>query len=130
LGADLIAGFPTETEAMFEQTLAMVEEAGLAFLHVFPYSGRAGTPAARMPQVPGEVRKARAARLREAGKRALAGYLDGLVGKTIEVLVERAGEGRSEHYAKVRLTGDHPPGALVRARATSAEDGALIARPL
>ena len=130
LGADLIAGFPTETDAMFERSLALVDEAELTFLHVFPYSGRAGTPAARMPQVPGDVRKARAARLREAGDRVLRHYLDGLVGKTMDVLVERGGEGRSEHYAKVRLAGAYTPGGLVRARATASDGETLTATPL
>ena len=127
LGADLIAGFPTETDAMFRRTLDMVGEAGLAFLHVFPFSGRPDTPAARMPQVPAPLRKARAARLRQAGDGVLARYLAERVGETIEVLVERAGEGRCEHDARVRLGGAHQPGALVRARVTGSDGGALIA---
>ena len=130
LGADLIAGFPTETDAMFGRTLDMVGEAGLAFLHVFPFSGRPDTPAARMPQVPAPLRKARAARLREAGERELARYLADRVGETIEVLVERVGEGRGEHYARVRLGGGHEPGAVVRARVTGSDGGALFATPL
>ena len=126
-GADFIAGFPTEDDAMFQRSLDLVSEAGIALLHVFPYSGRAGTPAARMPQVPKAVRKERAARLRAAGDEGLARYLDGLVGKRIEVLVEQGRDGRSEHYARVRLDGEYPAGSLVDATVTGAGDGMLIA---
>ncbi|MFP6744138.1 MAG: tRNA (N(6)-L-threonylcarbamoyladenosine(37)-C(2))-methylthiotransferase MtaB, partial [Alphaproteobacteria bacterium] len=126
-GADLIAGFPTEDDAMFQRSLDLVTEAGLAFLHVFPYSGRAGTPAARITQVPKSVRKDRAARLRAAGDAALAGYLAGLVGRDIEVLVEQGTEGRSEHYAKARLDSEYTPGTLVNASVTGAENGVLMA---
>jgi threonylcarbamoyladenosine tRNA methylthiotransferase MtaB len=126
-GADFIAGFPTEDDAMFQRSLDLVSEAGIALLHVFPYSGRAGTPAARMPQVPKAVRKERAARLRAAGDEGLARYLDGLVGKRIEVLVEQGRDGRSEHYARVRLDGEYPAGSLVDATVTGASDGMLIA---
>ena len=135
LGADLIAGFPTETEAMFQRSLDLIDEAGLAFLHVFPFSERAGTPAARMPQVPKPVRKARAARLREAGARALARYLEvrrreARRGETLEVLIEKRREGRSQHYAEVRLGwGDYAPGDLVKATVTGVDDGVLIADP-
>jgi len=102
-GADLIAGFPTETEAMFEGTLALVEDCGLTYLHVFPYSERDGTPAAAMPPVPGDVRKARAARLRTAGDRALKAYLAAQVGRTAPVLIEKPGLGRTEGFALARL---------------------------
>ena len=88
-GADLIAGFPTETEAMFENTLAAVKDLGLAYLHVFPYSARPGTPAARMPEVPVPVRKSRAARLRAAGDKGLKRFLAGRAGTTAQVLVEK-----------------------------------------
>ncbi len=129
-GADLIAGFPTESEAMFRRTLDLIDEAGLVHLHVFPYSARPGTPAARMPQVsPGE-RKERAARLRAAGAAALRAFLAGCVGRTVEALIERGGEGRSEQFASVRLDGDFPAGALVPARITAASDDALAGRPL
>jgi threonylcarbamoyladenosine tRNA methylthiotransferase MtaB len=101
LGADLIAGFPTESEAMFGNTLALVEAAGLDYLHVFPFSPRPGTPAARMPQVPRAVVRARAAQLRQAGANALARALVGRVGQMADVLIERDGFGRSEHYAPV-----------------------------
>ena len=126
-GADLIAGFPTEDDAMFQRSLDLVAEAGLAFLHVFPYSGRAGTPAARMPQVPKAVRKGRAARLRAAGEVALASYLAGLVGRDIEVLVEQGAAGRSEHYTRVRLDGEHTAGTLVNATVTNVDGGMLVA---
>ncbi len=126
-GADFIAGFPTEDDAMFQRSLDLVAEAGIALLHVFPYSGRDGTPAARMPQVPKAVRKERAARLRAAGDEALSSYLAGLVGNRIEVLVEQGRDGRSEHYVRVRLDGEHPAGSLVDAMVTGTKDGVLIA---
>ncbi len=130
LGADLIAGFPTETEAMFQRSLDLIDEAGLAFLHVFPFSGRTGTPAARLPQVAKMVRKARAARLRHAGVRALARYLEARVGETVDVLIEKGREGRSQHYANVRLDGgEYTPGDVVAATVTAAVDGVLLATP-
>jgi threonylcarbamoyladenosine tRNA methylthiotransferase MtaB len=128
LGADLIAGFPTETEAMFANTLALIEDCGLAFLHVFPFSARPETPAARMPQVPGTVRRERAARLREAGEGAAARFLAGRVGTRASVLVERPTLGRSEHYAPVRLDRAAAPGAVIAATITGAAPGALIGR--
>jgi threonylcarbamoyladenosine tRNA methylthiotransferase MtaB len=124
LGADLIAGFPTESEAMFASTLSLIEECGLAYLHVFPYSPRPGTPAARMPQVPGPVIRERAARLRTAGAAALRQSLEARIGSTAEVLVERGGVGRTEHYAPIRLAA--PDGALVRARVTGLADESLL----
>ena len=128
LGADLIAGFPTETEAMFENSLSLVEACGLAFLHVFPYSPRTGTPAARMPQIPAAERKARAAHLRAAGSAALARFLSSQVGRTAQVLVEGPGRGRSEHFAPVRLEGPALPGSLVRARLLASDGAELLAR--
>ncbi len=119
-GADLIAGFPTETEANFANSLRLVEECGLTYLHVFPFSARPGTPAARMPQLAPAVRKQRAARLRAAGARALAGYLAGQVGSRARVLVERDNRGHSEHFAPVRLSAPAAPGSLVAARITDA----------
>jgi threonylcarbamoyladenosine tRNA methylthiotransferase MtaB len=113
-GADLIAGFPTETNGMFDNTEALVEDCGLTLLHVFPFSARAGTPAARMPQVPREVVKERAARLRKAGERALAARLASEVGRTRSVLVEQPGFGRSEHFLPVRLDFS-APGEIVAA---------------
>jgi threonylcarbamoyladenosine tRNA methylthiotransferase MtaB len=111
-GADLIAGFPTETEAMFENTLRLVEEADLAFLHVFPFSPRPGTPAARMPQVARDVVKARAARLRTAGEAALARHLDRQVGRTLEALVERPGVARAADFTEVAFTGEAEVGVI------------------
>ena len=128
-GADLIAGFPTETGEMFENTLSLVEECGLSWLHVFPYSARPGTPAARMPQVPARLRKERAARLREAGEAAAARFLESRVGKHETVLVERNGAGYSEHFAPVRLSQPMAEGALVEARITGRDGGVLIGDP-
>jgi len=124
-GADLIAGFPTETEAMFARTLDLVADCGLTFLHVFPYSPRPGTPAARMPQVVPVTRKARAARLRAAGEDALARFLEGRVGGAAKVLVERGAEGRTEHFAPIRLRAPAAPGSVVGARVTG-RDGAVL----
>jgi threonylcarbamoyladenosine tRNA methylthiotransferase MtaB len=104
-GADLIAGFPTESEADFAATLDLVAEAGLAYLHVFPYSARPGTPASRMKQLPSTIVKERAARLRQCGEAAQAAFLDSRIGSEARVLVEAPGSGRSEHYAAVRLAG-------------------------
>ena len=129
-GADLIAGFPTETEALFEETLAFVEEAGLQFLHVFPYSERPGTPAARMPSVAKPVRRERAARLRAAGQRATHRFLAAQVGRTISVLAESEDAGHSEHFAPVRLARAVEPGRVVTARAIGATDKAIVAEPL
>lgn len=136
LGADLIAGFPTESEMMFANTLALVEDCGLAFLHVFPYSARESTPAARMPQVPAPLRKERAARLRAAGANALACFLAGQVGSEVAALIEAPGRGRSEHYAVVRLDiqGAATPGKIVRVLLTGSDgttlQGRLLSEPI
>ncbi len=106
-GADIIAGFPTETDEMFENSLRAVDDCGLTYLHVFPYSPRPGTPAARMPQVPGNLRKERAARLRALGAEREAQFLRSRIGGTAQVLVEKDGFGRSEHYAPVILPAGH-----------------------
>ncbi len=131
IGADLIAGFPTEDDAAFENTLALVDDCGLSFLHVFPYSGRDGTPAARMPQVPAAVRKARAERLRAKGAAALAAHLVAQVGRTVRVLVETNADGRSlghaEDYARVEIEGVATAGDVVAARVVSAQAGRLLA---
>jgi threonylcarbamoyladenosine tRNA methylthiotransferase MtaB len=108
LGADIIAGFPTETEDMFARTLDLIEECGLSFLHVFPYSPRPGTPAARMPQVQGGVIKERARRLRAAGEAALQRRLAAEIGATREVLIESDRQGRTEHYLPVAISGEVP----------------------
>ncbi len=129
-GADFIAGFPTETEEMFANTLKMVEDCGLTWLHVFPYSPRPGTPAARMPQVDGAVRKERAARLRAVGAEAEARMLATLVGRSASVLLEKDDLGRTEHFAEIRLGVALPPGSLVRATITGVANGALTGTPL
>ncbi|MDA9502512.1 tRNA (N(6)-L-threonylcarbamoyladenosine(37)-C(2))-methylthiotransferase MtaB [Bradyrhizobium sp. CCBAU 11357] len=112
-GADIIAGFPTETEDMFSRSLDLVEECGLTFLHVFPYSPRPGTPAARMPQVAGPEIKARAKRLRAAGEATLRQRLQAEIGATREVLIESAEQGRTEHYLPVAIAGEQV-GSIVR----------------
>jgi threonylcarbamoyladenosine tRNA methylthiotransferase MtaB len=111
-GADLIAGFPTETEAMFENTLALVEDCGLTHLHVFPFSARPGTPAAKMPQVASETVKERARRLREAGASALRKHLDVQTGKVLRVLTERGGAGHTEDFTRVKV-GAVPPSQMI-----------------
>jgi threonylcarbamoyladenosine tRNA methylthiotransferase MtaB len=126
-GADLIAGFPTETEAMFANTLALVEECGLAYLHVFPYSARTGTPAAKMPQIPVPVRRERAARLRAAGDAALARFLAGQVGREVAALVEQPGRGRTEHYAPIALPLGFAPGSIARVRVAASTGAMLVA---
>ncbi|AWM10633.1 tRNA (N(6)-L-threonylcarbamoyladenosine(37)-C(2))-methylthiotransferase MtaB [Bradyrhizobium symbiodeficiens] len=105
-GADIIAGFPTETDEMFSRSLDLVEQCGLTFLHVFPYSPRPGTPAARMPQVAGGAIKERAKRLRTAGEAALRKRLQAEIGATREVLIESDGQGRTEHYLPVAIAGE------------------------
>lgn len=129
-GADFIAGFPTETDDMFENTVRMVEECGLTWLHVFPYSPRPGTPAARMPQIDGTLRKERAAHLRAVGALAEARTLASLVGRTASVLVEKDDLGRTEHFAEIRLGTVLPPGSLVQAAITGVVDGKLVGTPL
>ena len=126
IGADLIAGFPTETEALFAQTLALVAEAEIPFLHVFPYSERPGTPAARMPAVPVPLRRERAARLRAAGAAQADAFYAAQVGRVADVLAEADGHGHTEHFAPVRLP-DAAPGALLRARITGADRRGLRA---
>jgi threonylcarbamoyladenosine tRNA methylthiotransferase MtaB len=124
-GADLIAGFPTETDAMFENSLRLVDDAGLTFLHVFPYSARNGTPAVRMPQLNGTVIKERAARLRAKGDAALAARNAFLVGTTQTLLMERGGIGRTPCFMPARYAG--APGSFSKARITHIEDNHLIA---
>jgi threonylcarbamoyladenosine tRNA methylthiotransferase MtaB len=129
LGADLIAGFPTETDEQAARALALVDEADLTHLHVFPYSPRPGTPAARIPAVPGPVVKARAAALRAAGERCMSMRLTRRVGSTADVLVETLGFGHSEDYLPVDLAPglDAAPGTVVRVRLTGAGEGRLAA---
>ena len=128
-GADIIAGFPTETEAMFQRSLDLIDDCGLTYLHVFPYSERPGTPAAKMPAVDKPVRKERAARLRAKGAAALQGWLAGQVGNPVSVLIEDQGRGRTEHYAPAVFETAHPVGAVVPMRVKGASDTALIAAP-
>ncbi len=130
-GADLIAGFPTETEAMFDNTLALIEEADLTYLHVFPYSPRAGTPAARMPEVPKAVRKERAARLREAGDQALNRFLAREVSRSATLLVEQNQGGHTETFAPFRFNDQDnapAPGSLASVVPERVEDGMLVGR--
>jgi threonylcarbamoyladenosine tRNA methylthiotransferase MtaB len=124
LGADLIAGFPTETDAMFADTLALVEDCGLTHLHVFPFSARPGTPAALMPQLPADVIAARAKKLRRAGEVALQRHLAAQVGKHRVVLTERGGLARTADFTKVRV-GHMPPGRLARVQ-IAGHDGKLL----
>ncbi len=124
-GADFIAGFPTENDAMFESSLTLVDEAGLSSLHVFPYSPRAGTPAARMPRLPGEIVRERAARLRHKGETALAARLDAMTGSVQTVLTERGGIGRTPCFTPVALDGAHAPGTLRSVTITGRRDGQL-----
>jgi threonylcarbamoyladenosine tRNA methylthiotransferase MtaB len=130
IGADLIAGFPTETEAHHAQTLALIEEAELALLHVFPFSARAGTPAARMPPLPVGLRRERAAALRAAGEAMRERHLAARIGQADHVLMEAGNRGHGESFLPVRLaSGALPAGALARLRITGSRDGALLAEP-
>ena len=124
-GADLIAGFPTETDAMFDNTLGLVDAAGLTYLHAFPFGPRAGTPAARMPQLPRNIVKTRAAALRERGEAARAAHFAALCGTRQDVLVEQDGLGRTPTYAPVRFDTAAEPGSIVSVAITGADGAAL-----
>lgn len=124
-GADIIAGFPTETEAMFSSSLSIVDDCGLTFLHVFPYSARQGTPAARMPQVAGATIKARAKRLREKGARALQAHLQAQLGRAHAILMETERRGRTPQFAPVHLAEGATAGDIVSARMTGLAQGGL-----
>ena len=126
-GADLIAGFPTETEEMFENSLRLVADCGLTFLHIFPYSARQGTPAARMPAVPGPAIKSRAARLRAAGDQALRRHLAAQTGQTHRILTEAPRMGRTEQFTQVAFAADQAEGAIVTARITGTTATTLTA---
>lgn len=129
-GADLIAGFPTETDDMFARTEALISECDLAFVHVFPFSPRQGTPAARMPQLPGPLIRERAARLRQAAHTSLMRHLHAQVGQTAQVLCERPRMGRTERFTEVQFATDQPVGDIVPARITGVGDGVLLGQPL
>jgi threonylcarbamoyladenosine tRNA methylthiotransferase MtaB len=125
-GADLIAGFPTETETMFANSMLLVDDCGLTFLHVFPFSARPGTPAARMKQLNGEVIAARAAALRDKGVAALKAHLAGAQGRRIQVLMERDGQGRSADFTPVRIEAEGA-GHIVEAIVGGNDGAALLA---
>jgi len=124
-GADIIAGFPTETDAMFENTLSIVEEAGLTYLHVFPFSPRAGTPAARMPQVGRQIARERAGLLRAAGDRRYRSHCESRVGQLEQVLVESAGMGRTEQFTPIAAPG-LAPGEIVALRVVGTDRHGLV----
>jgi threonylcarbamoyladenosine tRNA methylthiotransferase MtaB len=126
-GADLIAGFPTETDAMFDNTAALIDDAGLSYLHIFPFSPRKGTPAARMPQVDRKQVKERAARLRAKGEAALAKHLASLVGGEQTLLVEKDGLGRTACFAPAHFSGNAEPASFVRTRIAAATPTHLVA---
>ncbi|SLN10878.1 Threonylcarbamoyladenosine tRNA methylthiotransferase MtaB [Falsiruegeria litorea R37] len=127
-GADIIAGFPTETEAHFENSLKLVTDCDLTWLHVFPYSKREGTPAAKIPnQVNGKVIKARAARLREAGDRQVAQHLKAQLGKTHQILMENPHMGRTEQFTEVRFDAPQIEGQIVRANVVGIDGTQLVA---
>jgi threonylcarbamoyladenosine tRNA methylthiotransferase MtaB len=126
-GADIIAGFPTETEDMFENSLQLVAECDLTWLHVFPYSPRKGTPAARMPQVDRRLIKDRANRLRAAGSAQVAAHLQTQIGKPVSILTESPRMGRTEQFAEVALSRDAPVGSLVQARIDGVQGQKLTA---
>jgi threonylcarbamoyladenosine tRNA methylthiotransferase MtaB len=130
LGADLIAGFPTETEEMFRRSLDLIAECGLAFVHVFPYSARPGTPASRMPRLSGVVIRERAARLRAAGEAALAADLATRIGAETDVLIERPGMGRAAFYAAVSFEAPARPRAIQRMRITGTGGRSLTGVPV
>ena len=126
-GADIIAGFPTETNAHFENSLRLVDECDLTWLHVFPYSPREGTPAARMPQVNGKLIKSRAAALRAAGERQVQKHLTAQIGKTHNILMENPNMGRTSQFAEVIFNTPQAEGAIVSARITGQDKNHLIA---
>ncbi len=127
LGADVIVGFPTETDEMFQNSMRLVDDAGLTHLHVFPFSARAGTPAARMKKVPGDVVAQRSAALRAKGDAAMAALVQSKLGQTVKVLVEDDSRGFCEHYLPVRVSGDAAAGTLITATVTGISGGVLQA---
>ncbi|MGV3729797.1 MAG: MiaB/RimO family radical SAM methylthiotransferase [Sphingopyxis sp.] len=130
IGADLIAGFPTEDDAMFANSLALIDDCDIVFGHIFPYSPRAGTPAARMPQVGRAIARQRAATLREANARRRQGWLDTQIGQAASMLVERDGlNGHAENFAAVTLTAPAAPGTIIDVRLTARDGDRMIATP-
>lgn len=127
-GADIIAGFPTETDEMFENSRKLISEAQLQYLHIFPYSSRAGTPAARMPQIKKDIRKARAAILRSEGEKELHKFFTRHLGSTVEVLVENDNKGHSENFIPVKIDGNFEPGQLVKAKLIAIDGDYMVAR--
>lgn len=129
-GADIIAGFPTETDEMFENTLKSVEECDLTYLHIFPYSEREGTPVVKMPQVDPAIRKQRAAKLRVQGEKQLQKLLNRHVNKTVDIIVEKDSFGRTESFAPVRLEKPLQPGTLARVKLTAIKGNELLGETL
>ncbi|MEX0285898.1 MAG: tRNA (N(6)-L-threonylcarbamoyladenosine(37)-C(2))-methylthiotransferase MtaB [Paracoccaceae bacterium] len=130
-GADIIAGFPTESDAHFENSLRLVEDCDLTWLHVFPYSKREGTPAARIPaQVDGPTIRARAARLRDIGAKQQAAHLAAQIGKVHNVLMERPDMGRTEQFAEVTMLIPQVEGSIVTARVSGVSGNRLLAEPI
>lgn len=125
-GADFITGFPTETDAMFANTVDLVKRANITHLHVFPYSERPGTPAAKMPQVPVSVRKERAKILRETGEKLLNDYMLDRLGQTASVLYEADGKGLCEHYLPVHIDGAFTAGQIVPVRLTGIKQAGIF----
>lgn len=129
-GADIIAGFPTETDEMFENTRRLISEAGVQYLHVFPYSEREGTPAVRMPQVPMQIRKERAAILREEGRKEQEKFFRQNIGRKVQLLVEKNNNAHTESFIPVKLEGDYESGQLVEAELTDSKGDYMLANPL
>ncbi|OHD08605.1 MAG: tRNA (N(6)-L-threonylcarbamoyladenosine(37)-C(2))-methylthiotransferase MtaB [Sphingopyxis sp. RIFCSPHIGHO2_12_FULL_65_19] len=130
IGADLIAGFPTEDDAMFANSLALIDDCDIVFGHIFPYSPRAGTPAARMPQVGRALSRERAAILRDANARRRQDWLDTQVGRTASMLVERDGvSGHAENFASLALTAPAPPGTIIDVRLIARDGDRMVAAP-
>lgn len=127
-GADIIAGFPTETDEMFENSLKLVDECDLTFLHVFPYSPRVGTPAAKMPQVDGAIRKERAAKLRALGEVQLSRFLTRHASGMAQIVVEQGNIGRTEHFAEVMIDNKMPLGSLVKVNINGINGDKLIGK--
>ena len=128
-GADLIAGFPTETTEMFQNTLDILEECQLTWLHIFPFSPREGTPAARMPQVKSETIRERAYQLREVAKRRVDIHLREQVGQTLQALVESPLTGRTGQYSVVKLPNREEPGTIIPLTITGYQEGNLLGQP-